>query len=108
MNDLRAALEELRKLYPPKPKENYFVHIDDLLSILRALRKLGYKSKRVHKKAIWLIIDPSGYSYIELYIDVTRSIQRGVILIVPEPTWKREITIDPPSVDLRAFRRYSR
>ena len=87
-------LSELVKKYPPPRDEIYFVHIDDLLSVLRLARKLGYKVERVRGKALWSIIGSSGLS-LELYVDRTRSIQRGVILRVPRPQWpKPELRIE--------------
>lgn len=88
------ALKALRNLALPGQERLYFVHIDDLLPILRATRQLGYRVMRTRKNgkrlSIWEVWtdDYSPRRVTELYVDRTRTMERGKIIGVDKTALK--------------------
>lgn len=95
-----ALLALYKNLSRRKPK-TYVVSIDDLLHVLRLFRALGYRCQRdpdrivvdgrQRKKSIWLIRSPFDDVVDSLYVDATRSLPHGNILMFKPP----ELRITP-------------
>ncbi len=84
---------------PPR-KQNALVNIDDLLDLLRVLRKHGYTAKRQGKLAIWKVRPYSPLSAFyacaikDILVDRFRHVQRGKIIMMDAPEWKVEPQVD--------------
>lgn len=81
---LKTALRALEN-----KRSRFLVSIDDLLSLLRVLRKDGCKVFRdpyrfpaeapIRKRSLWLV-EINGIVASEIYVDTTRTIKRGTVI----------------------------
>lgn len=97
-------LDLLRSLPKPPSPQNYMVHIDDLLATLRLVRAEGWQFQRGRdvfgkKNSTFLIYAKRPYYLATLFVDMTRTIDRGRFIIMPDvsnPLVSRRVVIEKP------------
>ena len=78
LDTIRRAIAEVNK---PAQYDYFAIHIDDILSVLRQLRKMGFEISRPRKRNIFTVtMDEFPYTQMTILIDVDRTMQRGKIL----------------------------
>lgn len=105
-----GALREIETKYKPHKQELMVVPIDDLKTVLRTAEKAGFTVRRIRievekngevhirRTAIWHVLDRTVLSGVlqEIYVDATRSIEPGKILMVAKPEWKPMLQFSDP------------
>ena len=103
MNEIYEALQALRKNYPPRKEQWVVVHTDDLLPLLRALRKRGYKFKRWGKRPVWRLFTATGAFMIDILVNNAATPGKFYIVDIPQPL-PLNIRIDLPPYEPPAHR----